>query len=221
MRRMMLGAVIAMLLAHAVPAAAAPPLGSNGHGVRMVARHGTLSLVLSTAMHARLTGRQLSVDCFHLYHEADSPLLGIGTVDENLVRVPVLMGPIATGIRRAHRDVCLISRPGNSEHTIANIALTPRGAFYLAQQQAVVNVYAFSLEPLPWYVRRSKRLFRRLHAVRLTREGELPPGHRLGLYITLKHLYAAQRDPHGTLLFFQRDGRTITTNLMPPLASLF
>jgi hypothetical protein len=70
-------------------------------------------------------------------------------------------------------------------------------------------------------VRRAKRLFRTLHAVHLTHEGELPPGHRLGLYITLAHLYAAQRDPVGTLLFFRRDGRTITTNVMPPLAALF
>ena len=57
-------------------------------------------------------------------------------------------------------------------------------------------------------------------SIRLPSEDADPPGRRLGLYLTAGHLYVAERDRSGLVLFFARDGSVVRTNLLPFLAEV-
>lgn len=72
-----------------------------------------------------------------------------------------------------------------------------------------------------WYRARRRAIVRKFDAIALSRPGAVPPGNRLGLYLGHDHLYATQRDPAGTLLFFERHGAITRTNLEPPFDSGF
>jgi hypothetical protein len=68
---------------------------------------------------------------------------------------------------------------------------------------------------LTWRPALVERTVRRMHAVALSSPAEVPPAGRLGIYSDRRqHVYAAQSDRAGDLLFYERDGDVVRTNLL-------
>jgi len=244
MRRRSRAALLALALAAAggaVPAhasATAPPvpLGTDGHGVRIVQRGHPAHLVvlLSPQRYRKVVGNQLLVVCAPV----PEVTLGGGLVGGprpdfgNLprprggvvarLRPPRHRTPLATSLS-PEWDWCAMAKVRHhgrdvSTRGFGTVPLTPAGAAFSDERDAAVRVilseflFEFSQYARRFNVRRVARL---MHAVVLSSPAETPPDGRLGLYSDgRRHFYAAQADRAGALLFHERDGDVVRTNLL-------
>lgn len=220
---------------------APPPLGTDGHGVRLVQR-GTpahLVVLLSRKRYRAVAGKQLTVACAPVPQTTLGGQVAVrprtrlrgferppgGAIERR--RVPRRRTALVTRLS-PHWDWCGMSvrtfdRHGGSSATgFAIVPLTPAGAAFADERQVAIRVLVteFWLELAPTLRRRSRwlgvrRIARLTHGVVLAAPTELPPPGRLGLYTDgRRHHYAAQSDRAGDLLFYEQDGEVTRTNLL-------
>lgn len=234
------GRLTTLLLATALATAAGgdlahaktpPPLGTDGHGAKIVKRGRPphLVVVLSPKRYRAVAGRVLQVACAHVPHQT----LGGGTGDRgprlSLVSRPARRGqvwlhpprtrtPLATRLSPGW-DWCVLTmwkapRREVADWRFATVPLTPAGAAFADERDVAVRVIGSELflfaRPM-----RDRRLARLMHATLLPSPTQEPPPGRLGLYSDgHRHVYAAQRDHAGDLLFYEQDGDVTRTNLL-------
>ena len=213
------------------------PLGTDGHGVRIVQRGRPAHLVvlLSATRYRAVAGKELVMVC------APAPQATLGGVvltrpHSGPRRIPRPPGgvvarlhpphdraPLATHLRPGWdwcaMDVRTFSDHGRSisDRGFATVPLTPAGAAFADERQVALTVIVTAefLSLSKRWAAHPQRLARRLHAVALASPAELPPPGRLGLYSAgIRHVYAAQSDRAGDLLFLELDGDTMRTNLL-------
>jgi hypothetical protein len=228
-------------LAQAAPAP--PPLGSDGHGVRLVQRGhpARLVILLSPKRYRAVAGKELVVVCAPV----PQTTLG-GQVVRPRTRYRGVPRPPGGAVARLHpprRRAPLVTRlapdwdwcamtvrkvrhHGNSTSVaardVATVPLTAAGAAFADERRVAIRVIvtAFTLDLMARLRRRPRGLSVRsiarfMHAVVLASPLETPPPDRLGLYTDgRRHHYAAQADPAGELLFYEQDGDVTRTNLL-------
>jgi len=219
-------------VAHAQAIAPPLPLGSDGHGVRVVTRGHPAHLVvlLSAARYRAVAGNQLAVVCAHVPRVTLGGGLA-GGPGQNLLEVPVPPGGVRAFVQVPRRRTALATRltpdwdwcdlilrkvHGNtsSDVTYVSVPLTPAGAAFVDERHVALRVIVshilLSLRPDGF-----RRLARLLHAERLASPAQDPPAGRLGIYSDGgRHIYIAQRDRAGDLLFYEQDGDVVRTNLL-------
>jgi hypothetical protein len=223
-------------VAQADVAVAPLPLGTDGHGVRVVprGRPARLAVLLSAKRYRTVAGHQVELDCSHVPRIT----LGGGTTTRALNgsaqaprpsgsasalrRAPRRRGPIATRLM-PRWDYCVLSvtRSDGPDSTLttnlATIPLTQAGAEFADERRAALQVIG-SVSVLQHPERHKlsvQRLARLTHAVILTSPAQIPPPGTLGLYTDgATHVYAARSDHAGTLLFLEKDGDVTRTNLL-------
>jgi hypothetical protein len=234
---------LAIAAAGALPAnalATAPPvpLGTDGHGVRLVQRGHPAHLVvlLSPQRYRKVVGNQLLVVCAPV----PEVTLGGGLVGgprPDFGNLPRPRGGVVARLRPPRRrtplattlspdwDWCAMAvrkvrHHGRDVSTrgFGTVPLTPTGAAFSDERDAAVHVivseFLFEFSPR---VRRVtvRRIARLMHAVVLASPAETPPDGRLGIYSDgRRHFYAAQADRAGDLLFYERDDEVTRTNLL-------
>ncbi len=217
------------------------PIGTDGHGVRIV-RHGhpaRLVLLLSAKRYRAAAGHQVELEC------SDVPRVTLGggstTRDAHgvgaaphprgsrsaFIHAPRRRGPIATQLA-PRWDYCVVNvnrrdgPNGTATVSLATVPLTPAGAAFADERRAAFNiVLSMDLLELGGPHRPTvQRLVRRAHGVVLSSPAEVPPPGTLGLYSDgAAHLYAAESDHAGKLLFLEKDGDVTRTNLLRYLES--
>jgi len=221
-------------LAYAQEPPAPLPLGTDGHGVRLVQR-GTpahLVVLLSPKRYRQVAGRALQMVCApvpdvtlgadlvggprHDFRDVPRPRGSVGAV----LHPPRRRTPLVTRLSpqwdwcafvvRTVRDRGRVTR----EVGFATVPLTPAGAAFADERGVALRVIVSDLLLLP-RPERVKQVARWLHAVVLSSPAETPPPGRLGLYSDhRRHVYAAQTDRAGDLLFLDHDGDVVRTNLL-------
>ncbi len=229
-----LAASVAPLARAASPA---PPLGSDGHGVRLVKRGDPARLVvlLSPKRYRAVAGKKLAMVCAPVpqatlggqvvakprtsYRRIPRPPGGVVA----RLHPPRHRAPLATHLSPSW-DWCAMtvrtfSDQGRSvdDRSFATVALTPAGAAFVNERAVAMTVFA-ATEFLTFskrWVTHLHRFARLLHGVVLTAPTEAPPPGRLGLYADgRRHVYAAQTDRAGTLLFLEIDHDVVRTNFL-------
>jgi len=223
-------------LGQAAPTAT-PALGTDGHGVRLVARGDPARLVvlLSPKRYRAVAGRRLTIMCAPV----PPATLGGGAATgprRNSRRVPRPPGGTAVRLHPPRRHTPLVTPLASGpdwctlshrvvlrnhiaiEGTVATVPLTTTGAAFLDERQVAVRVIGaervVALAP-PLLGFSVRRVARTLHAVVLSSPAETPPPGRLGVYGDgRRHSYAAQSDRAGALLFWETDGGETRTNLL-------
>jgi len=212
------------------------PVGTDGHGVRIVqrGRPARLVVLLSAKRYRTVARHQVELDCSHVPHVT----LGGGSTTHDshdftraphpagsasvVVRAPRRRGPIVTRIM-PRWDYCVVSmtRSDGPDTTLtlslALIPLTQAGADF-ADDSRIASDIITSVDLLKSagpHALGVQGLARRMGAVVLVSPAQSPPPGRLGLYSDgATHVYAAQRDHAGTLLFLEKDSETTRTNLL-------
>jgi hypothetical protein len=212
------------------------PVGTDGHGVRIVqrGRPARLVVLLSAKRYRTVARHQVEVDCSHAPHVT----LGGGSTTHDsheftraphptgsasvVVRTPRRRGPIATRISLGW-DYCVVSvtRSDGPDTTLTSslalIPLTQAGADFADESRIASDVITSGdlLQSSGPHALRVQDLARRMRAVVLASPAQPPPPEKLGLYSDgAAHVYAAQRDHRGTLLFLEKDGELTRTNLL-------
>jgi hypothetical protein len=219
--------------AHAAPAPL--PLGTDGHGVRIVQRGHPARLVvlLSAKRHRALAGHQLVIVCTPVPQVA----LGGGTTTGRRdfrevplppgsthvrLHVPPKRGPLATGLS-PRGDWCALTlrkRDGDQGVTsqrFAIVPLTDAGAAFVDERAVAVRVIVSVLLLEPGFPHQPsvQRIARTMHAIVLSSPAQTPPPGQLGIYSDgHAHAYAAQTDRAGDLLFYEQDDDVLRTNLL-------
>jgi hypothetical protein len=220
-------------LAQAQEAPAPPPLGTDGHGVRLVERGRPAHLVvlLSPERYRQVAGHQLLMTCAPVPQatlgggalgdprpDADDPRpRGSAFARLHLARHRTpLVTRFSSGwdwcafVLRKVRDHGRVTR----DTGFSTVPLTPAGAAFADERRAALGVIVSHLF-LSVAPRRVKRVARWLHGVVLSAPAQEPPPGRLGVYSDGRgHIYAAQRDGAGDLLFYEQDGDVTRTNLL-------
>jgi hypothetical protein len=208
------------------------PLGTDGQGVRLVerGRPAHFVVVLSPQRYRKVAGRDLRMVCAPV----PEATLGGGAVGgpRNDFRPRPRGGVVARLHPPRHHtplvtriapdwDWCALSvrKVRNHGHSIsetgiATVPLTAAGAAFADERRVAVRVimieFFLFLQP-----KRVKLAARWMHAVVLAAPTQEPPPGRLGIYSDgRRHVYAAQRDRAGDLLFFEHDGDVTRTNLL-------
>lgn len=214
------------------------PLGTDGHGVRLVQRGAPAHLVvlLSPKRYRVVAGRQVTIVCAPVPPAtlggilATGPrthlgrhLLPPGGVSVHL-HAPRHRAPLVTRLSPSW-DWCSIARRVYDHRvhlafnrSFATVPLTPAGAAFADERRIADRVITAALalklgrEAIGIGVRRAARI---LHAAVLASPTETPPPRRLGLYSDgRRHDYAAQIDRAGDLLLYEQDGDVTRTNLL-------
>ena len=203
------------------------PIGTDGHGTRIVeqGRPGRLVVLLSAQRYRKVAGNRLLLFCARVprvslgggtfphprHHVPDPSRLRRGAIA--VLNPPRRRGPIPTRLS-PRWDWCTLSVSNVRRMSFATVPLTAAGAAFADERQVASRVIASELL-LTWRPARVERVLRRMHAVALSSPAELPPAGRLGFYRDgQKHVYAAQIDRAGDLLFLERDGDVVRTNLL-------
>lgn len=221
-------------LAHADTFAASAP-AADGHGVRLVARGRPAHLVvlLSPKRYRQVAGNTLRMICAPAPQTTLVGGIFVAPPREDVrdpapprggrsavLHPPHRRGPIATPIEPGW-DWCTLTVRTVRDHGrsiartgFATVGLTPAGTAFLDERRAaarvIVTQFFISLRPERW-----KRWARLTHAVVLASPEQTPPPGRLGLYSDGgRHVYAAEIDRAGDLLFLERDGDVTRTNLL-------
>ena len=211
-----------------------PPLGTDGDGVRLVQRGHPAHLVvlLSPKRYRAVAGKELVVVCAPVPKATlgggvavrpRSTLSDIARPPGGVVarlHVPRRRAPLVTHLARSW-DWCKLTVRTTSDHgrsisdsSFATVALTPAGAAFVDERSVAMTVIVIA-EFLTLPDRWTSRLIRRLHAVTLSSPAEVPPPGRLGIYAAgRRHVYAAETDRAGDLLFLELDGDVVRTNLL-------
>ncbi len=211
-------AVSALGLTGAAAAQAVPStrvvLGTDGHGVHVDQRNGIVFTYDRSAAkrYKRIAGRLVITNCDNVSRSSSDGLIldtGGGGVE---IRAPKRRAPIVDG-DLIHADFCTLSLPvsRDQERVVATVPLSAVGVEYLDQRRVAGRVLSVVAAP----ARFRDRLLRALGAVRLTSQQTIPPGGKLGAYASGEHLYVAERDQAGLLLFWQIDGPVTRTNMIP------
>lgn len=221
-------------LAHAQETPAPLRLGTDGHGVRLVQR-GTpahLVVLLSPKRYRAVAGKELQMVCApvpdvtlggdlaggprHDFGDAPRPRGSVGAV----LHPPRRHTPFVTRLSPQWDWCAFVVRTvrdrGRVTHEVgfATVPLTPAGAAFADERRAALSVIVSDLL-LFTRPERVKQVARWLHAVVLSSPTEAPPPGRLGLYSDhRRHVYAAQIDRAGDLLFLDHDGDVVQTNLL-------
>lgn len=209
-------AVSALILTDGASAQTAPThvvLGTDGHGVHVDQRNGIVFTYDPSAAkrYKRIAGRLVITNCDNVSRSSPDGLIldtGGGGVE---IRAPRHRAPIVDGdLTRA--DFCTLALPvsGDKERVVATVPLSAVGVEYLDQRRVARGVLAVVAVPAPF----RDRLLRALGAVQLTSQQTIPPAGKLGVYVSGEHLYAAERDQAGLLLFWQIDGPVSRTNMI-------
>lgn len=227
-------------VAQAVAAGAPLPVGTNGHGVRVIwrGRPARLVVLLSARQYQTVAAQEVELDCSHAprvtlgggsrtHDSQDFPPRPTGSVSVTL-HAPRRREPLATRIS-PRWDYCVLT-VSRSDHgqdilvkPLATIPLTQAGAEFANERDVAVRVIGSARFLLGVGLRlgagphslRMQFLVRRFHAVVLASPSQTPPPGTLGLYSDgVAHVYAAQSDHAGKLLFFEQDGETTRTNLL-------
>lgn len=227
--RLCLLALVGALAAGAASAAAdapAPPplpLGTDGHGVHLTVRRDGSPyrrgpvLVLTfddsaVALWQRIAGRMLSVECVRFSRHGDrTDVVGGGGSEQP---APRRRRPIVVALRPRF-DYCSIGVYHRRGPTIlTRIALTPLGAIRLDRlttaQHVLVAVRLLDRPERPG----PASVAARLHGVVLDSPAQAPPPGVLGVYGDgAAHMYAAQTDRAGELLFLEQQGDVTRSNV--------
>ena len=217
------------------------PVGTDGQGVRIVRRGhpARLVLLLSDKRYRAAAGHQVELEC------SDVPRVTLGggstTRDAHglsaaphprgaasaLMHAPRRRAPIVTRLS-PRWDYCVVDvnrrdGPNGTDTTsLATIPLTPAGAAFADERRAAFDV-VLSMDLLELggpHGPTVQRLARNAHGVVLASPAEVPPPGTLGLYSDgSAHLYAAETDHVGKLLFVEKDGDVTRTNLLRYLQS--
>jgi len=229
-------AATAWIGAEPAPAARAPlPLGTDGHGVRIVQRGHPARLVvlLSAKRHRTLAGHQLVIVCAPIpqvalgggtttgRHDFREVPLPPGSTHVRL-HVPLKRAPLATNLPPRGDWCALTLRKRNADRSVTSrrfaiVPLTDAGAAF-ADARAIalrVIVSVFYLDPGFPHRPSVQRVARMFHAIVLSSPAQMPPPGRLGIYSDgHAHAYAAQTDRAGDLLFYEQDDDVLRTNLL-------
>jgi len=208
-------AFAALALPGGAAAQAAPStrvvLGTDGHGVHVDERNGIVFTYDRSAAkrYKRIAGRIVITDCVNVSRSSSDGLIldtGGGGVE---IRAPKRRAPIVDG-DLTHADFCTLSLPVSRarERVVATVPLSAIGVEYLDQRRVARRVLSVVAVPAPG-------LLRALGAVLLTSQQTIPPAGKLGAYVSGEHLYVAERDQAGLLLFWQIDGPVTRTNMIP------
>jgi len=183
-------------------------LGSRGH------RNGIVFTYDRSAAkrYKRIAGRIVITNCDNVSRSSPDGLIldtGGGGVE---IRAPRRRAPIVDG-DLIHADFCTLSLPvsRDQERVVATVPLSAVGVEYLDQRRVAGRVLSVVAAP----ARFRDRLLRALGAVQLTSQQTIPPAGKLGAYVSGEHLYVAERDQAGLLLFWQIDGPVSRTNMIP------
>ncbi len=187
-------------------------LGTDGHGVHVDQRNGIVFTYDRSAAkrYKRIAGRIVITNCDNVSRSSSGgPILdtGGGGVE---IRAPKRRAPIVDG-DLIHADFCTLSLPvsRDQERVVATVPLSTVGVEYLDQRRVARRVLSVLA------ARFRDRLLTALGAVQLTSQQTIPPAGKLGAYASGEHLYVAERDRAGLLLFWQIDGPVTRTNMIP------
>ena len=216
---------IAGLLAAGTATAAEPvlPLGTDGHGIHLTQkrvgkppyRHEALVLTFDATAadrYRQVAGRWLNVSCSRF--DRHPGLFGVGASGSSEQRAPRHMRPIDV-MDGGRYDVCAVGvRHGRRTTTIARIPLTLLGAQRLDEHNVAVVVVA-AIHTLARPERPSAAtVAETFHGVALAAPTDAPSPGVLGVYSDgAEHVYAAQVDLGGELLFVELDGAVTRSNV--------
>lgn len=205
---------MAIAPAAALGAATASKLGTDGNGVSVRFNPGATFMYApsAAARYSQIAGRRVSIECARLT-AARNGFFNVTSVAATVVQAPKKQAPVHSYLQN-RGDVCtlgLVIGAGNQE-IMATVPMTHRGLVFLNQEATVRQI--IEVVELPYSAwRRSQQKFLSAGAVILTSEHAKPPGHELGVYERPKHVYAAERDGQGVLLYYRQDGGTVTTDI--------
>jgi hypothetical protein len=216
---------LAGLLATGIAHGAEPvlPLGTDGHGVHLRLQHGRprfghRQLVLTfddsaAALYQRIAGRRLAVSCVSF--DRHPRLFGVSSSGTTELRPPRRRRPIALGFANQF-DLCSFGvRHGRRTTDLTRIPLTPLGAVRLDERNTAVTLIA-AVHALAQPERPSAAtVAASFHGIVLADPAQAPPPDVLGVYSDgAEHVYAAQIDRSGKLLFVELDGGSTRSNVM-------
>ena len=218
--------MLAGLLLPGTASAAEPvlPLGTDGQGAHLDVRRGgplyrgrpvlVLTFDASAAdRYRQIAGRDLVVACIRF--ERHPQLFDTAAGGGSGQLAPRRQRPIVVMINRRY-DLCSIGvRHGRQTRVLARIPLTAFGAQRLDEHNAAVAVVA-AVRTLARPERPSAAtVAATFHGVVLTAPTDTPPAGVLGVYSDgAEHVYAAQIDRSGKLLFVEQDGDVTRSNLI-------
>jgi hypothetical protein len=198
------------------------PLGTDGHGVHLQyggrARHGLHQLVLTfddsaAALFRRVAGRWLAVDCTRFGRHPG--LFSSDSRASTEQRAPRHRRPIALGFTGRY-DLCSIGvRHGRRSAVLARIPLTPLGAEHLDEHNVATAVIAAARMLARPERPSAATVAATFHGVALAASTDTPPPGVLGVYSDgAQHVYAAEIDRSGKLLFVELEHQVTRTNLV-------
>jgi hypothetical protein len=180
--------------------------------------HGHRRLVLTfddtaAALYRRIAGRWLMVNCVRFDRHPRGFEVNAG--GGSMQRAPRRQRPIPVVFNRRY-DVCTVRvPPGRRPSFVTRIPLTALGAERLDERNtAVIVVAAVRLLADPERPS-AATVAAQLHGVALASPAEVPPPGLLGIYSDgAEHVYAAQLDRSGDLLFVDLEGDVTRTNVL-------
>lgn len=215
---------LASLLVTGTAPAAEPvlPLGTDGKGAHLDVRRGgplyrgrpvlVLTFDASAAdQYRQIAGRDLEVTCVRF----GRPPRLFGASGGSGQQAPRRQRPIVVMINRRY-DLCSIGvRHGHQMRVLARIPLTAFGAQRLDEHNTAVAVVA-AVRTLARPERPSAAtVAATFHGVVLTAPTDMPPPGVLGVYSDgAEHVYAAEIDRAGKLLFVEQEGDVTRSNLI-------
>lgn len=217
-------ALVCALTTGSASAATAPPvlpLGTDGHGVHLrVQPHHPKRLVLTfddsaAAPWQRVAGRLLEIDCYRFGGRAPAGVVAsnasVQGAPHHRKRITVFMS--------GRYDLCSVGVQQSGRTTILTwIPLTRIGAARLDESETARAVIG-AVRVLGGPERPSAAaVAARLHGVVLADPAQAPPPGVLGVYSDgIAHVYAAETDLGGTLLFVEENGSVTRTNILGAL----
>jgi hypothetical protein len=236
MKRALLIALAACLLAPASASAATPlPVGKSD-GVTVKRRAGTIHVTFTKRLHRRLAGKTVGIWCTELPDPEELGLIETGSGGSRY-RVPRRRRTIDTGDATQGSDYCRVWRSPHKRgktrvgrRLIASVPLTQRGAVYLDEQQlafgmivllsiageaggSAENTYPTYAQFVAWFERESDGAPKRL--VQLAQPSDTPPARTIGYYSDgVKHAAVVVLSASGRRLFIEVSAdRTLYTNV--------
>ena len=224
---------LAGLPATGTAAAAEPvlPLGTDGQGVHLDVRrveppyYRERALILTFDASAadryrQIAGKILAVDCVRFDRRLGPFRVESGGGSEQ--PAPRRRHPIVVMRGRIRYDLCNVGvRHGRRTTVLARIPLTPLGATRLDERNTAATLIA-AVRALARPERPSAATVAvSFHGVVLADPAQVPPPGVLGVYSDgAQHVYAAQTDLAGKLLFVEQNGAVTRSNVFEYLLDL-